>query len=103
MIEPETGKLALEPRDVFLLCSDGLSDGLWDREIAKNLKPATENQTPAAVARALVALANAASGKDNITAVVACAEGSAAPPLAGNSGGRLRAVLGWFGLGEKIN
>ncbi len=79
-IEPETGKLGVEPGDVFLLCSDGLCDGLWDREIAEVLKGTAQNQPPEEVARALVSRANEASGKDNITAIVARAEGQAVAP-----------------------
>lgn len=101
-IEPETGKLALEPRDIFLLCSDGLSDGLWDRELAEGLKLAAENTAPEEVARSLVSRANEASGKDNITAVVARADGSpASPTQAAISDGKIRRMFGWLGRAEK--
>lgn len=78
-LEPETGAFEVEPGDLFLLCSDGLSDGLWDREMAECLATAKLDGDPAEVARMLVARANEASGKDNITAVVARV-GADAPP-----------------------
>jgi serine/threonine protein phosphatase PrpC len=58
----------LEPGDVLLLCSDGLSDMLVDEEIAAVL--AAEGEPESACER-LVAAANEAGGRDNITAVVA--------------------------------
>ena len=67
--EPDTGVEETQPGDVFLLCSDGLSDGLWDREIGQLLAGV---RTPDAVLPAvqnLVAGAKSASGRDNITAV----------------------------------
>jgi serine/threonine protein phosphatase PrpC len=57
----------LEPGDVLLLCSDGLTDLIWDDEILQtlrskpNLKAATET---------LVETANQRGGHDNITTVL---------------------------------
>jgi protein phosphatase len=70
-LDPETGKLTIEANDVYLLCSDGVTDGLWDRDIAENLKALAATHPPDEIARALVHEANEASGNDNITAVVA--------------------------------
>jgi len=70
-VRPDTGTLKLEEGDAFLLCSDGLSDGLWDREIAERLARATQGIPVDKVALDLVDGANAASGRDNITAIVA--------------------------------
>ncbi len=64
----DVGKVQLEPGDVALLCSDGLTDMLDDARIAAAL---TAEPDPEAACRRLVAEANAAGGKDNITAVVA--------------------------------
>jgi protein phosphatase len=58
----------LEPGDVVLLCSDGLTDMLPDDWIAATL--AAEHEPQSACER-LVAEANARGGRDNITAVVA--------------------------------
>lgn len=70
-VVPETGVLEVAAGDVWLLCSDGLSDGLWDREIEEGLRAAADGRSAREVARALVDRANDASGRDNITAVVA--------------------------------
>ena len=53
--------------DRFVLCSDGLVDEVDDADIASILVDATDPQT---AADALVAAANAAGGRDNITVIV---------------------------------
>lgn len=97
---PDTGELAIQAGDVFLLCSDGLSDGLWDRELAQGLAQLAAGKSPEEVAQALVAGANAASGNDNITAVVGRVErvpaGEPAPET--KSAGRLKKFFDRLGL-----
>jgi PPM family protein phosphatase len=67
-VEPTvTGPLAVEPGDVFVLCSDGLHDPVRDEEIAEALAGAA----PLAAAERLVALARERGGPDNITVAVA--------------------------------
>jgi protein phosphatase len=61
-------RIDLKPGDVVLLCSDGLSDMLDNEQIAKILAAVPE---PEATCARLVAAANEAGGKDNITALVA--------------------------------
>ncbi len=61
------GPLPIEPGDVYLLCSDGLSGQLKDEEIGAILSALS----PQEAARALVDMANLRGGPDNITAVVA--------------------------------
>jgi protein phosphatase len=58
----------LQAGDVLLLCTDGLTDMLDDAHIASVL---AEEPDPEAACRRLVARANEAGGRDNITAVVA--------------------------------
>lgn len=58
--------LKLEPGDVFLLCSDGLSGVLEDRTLGEVLK----SFPPEEAARRLVALANEWGGPDNVSAIV---------------------------------
>lgn len=62
----EAREFELAAGDCFLLCSDGLTRPVADAELAERLAP----EEPAAAARALVALALARGGPDNVTAVV---------------------------------
>ena len=62
------------PGDTFLLCSDGLSDMLDDESIAQLLIGAV---TLPEAAGALIAAANDAGGKDNISVVLARVGGTA--------------------------
>ena len=62
------------PGDTFLLCSDGLSDMLDDESIAQLLIGAA---TLPEAAGALIAAANDAGGKDNISVVLARVGGTA--------------------------
>jgi serine/threonine protein phosphatase PrpC len=66
-VRVEMHKLDLEPADVVLLCSDGLSEMVPDASIAAIL----EEQEPRRACERLVAEANDRGGKDNITAIVA--------------------------------
>jgi protein phosphatase len=58
---------ALQPNDVLLLCSDGLTDLVWDDEILEvvRAKPGLKEAS-----RVLVDLANERGGHDNITVVL---------------------------------
>lgn len=69
----------LEPRDKdrILLCSDGLTNELSDERIAEIL---SEPEGPEVLARRLVAAADAAGGRDNITALVADVSGTGEDP-----------------------
>jgi protein phosphatase len=60
------GPFAIEPGDTFLLCSDGLTGPVEDREIAQMMAALC----PPEVSEALVNLANLRGGPDNITAIV---------------------------------
>jgi PPM family protein phosphatase len=57
----------LEPGDTILLCSDGLTDLVWDDEIQKVVR--SKKDVKSAV-EALVSLANDRGGHDNITVVL---------------------------------
>jgi protein phosphatase len=60
------GPLAVEPNDVFLLCSDGLSGPVPDPELGVF----AENFHPKDACRYLTNLANLRGGPDNITVVI---------------------------------
>jgi protein phosphatase len=66
-VDPHIGAVGYQAGDRFLICSDGLIDGLWNRRINEFLStPGTiEN-----LAGLMVEEAVDNSGKDNTTAVV---------------------------------
>jgi serine/threonine protein phosphatase PrpC len=66
-VKPDVVVVPLEDRDLFLLCSDGLTDMVPDEDLRKLLGA---NDSLDARAQSLVALANERGGRDNITAVL---------------------------------
>jgi serine/threonine protein phosphatase PrpC len=69
-VEPHIGAAAHAPGDRFLICSDGLVDGLWDRQIEEIIRTTAVEPGAPTVAQRLVDEAVASSGRDNTTAVV---------------------------------
>ena len=67
-VQAEVHKLDLEPEDVVLLCSDGLTEMVGDDRIATVLG---EEADPRRAAQRLVGEANEQGGVDNITVIVA--------------------------------
>ena len=63
----ETHLHEMQPGDVYLMCSDGLSDMLDDAMIARLLQT---HDTLAGAGAALIAAANEAGGKDNIAVIL---------------------------------
>jgi protein phosphatase len=63
------GAVAYEKGDIFLLCTDGLTGGLYDATLLESLRantpPPGDN-----LARSLVEAAVERDGKDNTTALV---------------------------------
>lgn len=66
-IEVDAEEHVLFPRDILLLCSDGLTRMVTEPEIAGTLQAETD---PVKAAEKLIALANDRGGADNITVVV---------------------------------
>jgi protein phosphatase len=69
-IDPHIGAVGHRPGDKFLVCSDGLIEGIWDRqleEIVRTPAPAGDGRS---AAHRLVDEAVQNSGRDNTTAVV---------------------------------
>ena len=67
-VKVESRAFEVQAGDRLLLCSDGLTEMVTNEAIAAALEADT---APEAVARSLVAQANAAGGRDNITVVIA--------------------------------
>src|SRR5438046_2084395 len=72
----ETHLHDLMPGDVYLLCSDGLSDMLYDESISQLLQACDPLEDAAG---ALIDAANDAGGKDNISVILARVRGSSGP------------------------
>ena len=75
----ETHQHDVQHGDLFLLCSDGLSDMLDDEGIAQVLQ---QHESLESGTRALIEAANDAGGTDNISVILGRATGSAAAPAA---------------------
>jgi PPM family protein phosphatase len=67
-VEADVFTVDADPGDLYLICSDGLSDMLTEEEIAAAIGSAERD--PVAAGEALVAAANANGGEDNITVVL---------------------------------
>jgi protein phosphatase len=80
----------LQPGDTILLCSDGLTDLVWDDEIQQIIRSKKDLKS---AAEALVSLANQRGGHDNITTVLL------AMPRVEESPEKKPGFLGWL-LGE---
>lgn len=65
-LDPQIGAVRFEKGDQLLLCTDGITDGLWDRQIEETLR---ENSSISPAPR-LVNAAVESSGRDNCTSVV---------------------------------
>lgn len=69
-VDPQLGAVGYEPGDQFLLCTDGVTDGIFDGQLADLLRcptPAEATETPAL---RVVNTAVKQSGRDNTTALV---------------------------------
>jgi protein phosphatase len=63
-VDPQVGAISYERGDIFLICSDGLIDGLFDGQLAELLRAEGSS------AQQLVAASLKNSGRDNTTALV---------------------------------
>lgn len=69
-LKPHIGRLDYQAGDQFVLCSDGLIEGLWDRGIEEIVRTPETSPSEAPVAQRLVLSSIAECGRDNVTAVV---------------------------------
>ncbi|MEX2324602.1 MAG: Stp1/IreP family PP2C-type Ser/Thr phosphatase [Nitriliruptoraceae bacterium] len=75
-VDVDSMTLELQPDDVLLLCSDGLTGVVDDETIAMYLR---ERMSPEETIDRLIALANSGGGPDNITVILLRYEDSEAP------------------------
>lgn len=66
-VEPQVGEISCQPGDRFLICSDGVTDALYNSAIREVLDECPKGASPAAH---LVQEAVSRSGKDNSTAMI---------------------------------
>ena len=73
-VSAEVRRIDVQPGDVYVLCSDGVSGMVADDDIT--VLATTHRDDPAELCRRLIAAANAAGGKDNATVIaVRCTAG----------------------------
>ena len=66
-VEPQVGAVGFEPGDRFVICSDGVVDGLWDHKINDLARSTPQGRSPA---EHLVRSAIEEGSRDNTTALV---------------------------------
>jgi protein phosphatase len=69
-IDPHIGAVGHRVGDRFLICSDGLVDGLWDRQLEEMLRTRAPAGDSRSLAQWMVEESVVNSGRDNTTAVV---------------------------------
>jgi protein phosphatase len=69
-VEPQVGAVGYEPGDCFLICSDGLSEGLYNHHIVDLLRAPDSDGPAGSAAHRLVDASLQNDGKDNTTALV---------------------------------
>ena len=69
-VDPQVGAVACERGDIFLLCTDGLVDGCYDRQLVEVLREMKASKVSPNPAQALVEAAVNNSGRDNTTALI---------------------------------
>ena len=69
-VNPHIGAVACEPGDLFLLCTDGLTEGLFNEQLLQRLRAPDTDEAALNPAQRLVAASLERSGRDNTTALV---------------------------------
>jgi len=69
-VEPQVGAVAYQTGDIFLLCTDGLVEGLYNGQLVELLRPPGSAAAAADPAHRLVQESLAKDGRDNTTALV---------------------------------
>jgi len=68
-VDPQVGAVAYEPGDIFLLCTDGLIEGLYDAQLLEMVR-GPETDTESNPAQRLVRTSVELAGRDNTTALL---------------------------------
>jgi serine/threonine protein phosphatase PrpC len=69
-VDPQVGAVAFESGDAFLLCTDGLTEGLYNDHLVELVRCGTDAQSHNSIAQRLVSEALRCGSRDNITALV---------------------------------
>ena len=69
-VDPQLASVRVAAGDRFLFCTDGVTDGLWDRRLQELLREPNASEAQLPPARRVVTAAVVESGRDNTTAVV---------------------------------
>lgn len=69
-VEPQVGAVTFNPGDQFVICSDGLTEGLYNHQLVDILREPTSGEVQDTVAHRLVRASLANDGRDNTTALV---------------------------------
>lgn len=92
-VDIDVNEYAVQPGDIYLLCSDGLNDMVEDEEIALGVASFAANLP--LCAQQLVQMANDNGGRDNVSVILAKVKESF--PATGASVGWWGRVKSWFG------
>jgi PPM family protein phosphatase len=68
-VDPQVGAVGYEPSDTFLLCTDGLVDGLYDHHLVELLRSTETAETDGTLAQRLVKASLDNGSRDNTTAL----------------------------------
>ena len=69
-VDPQVGAIACERGDIFLLCTDGLVEGLSDNQLVEIVRESQSSKIISNPAQLLVETSVKNSGRDNTTALV---------------------------------
>jgi len=69
-VSPQVGAVACEPGDLFLLCTDGLTEGMYDAQMLERLRSPDAEEAAMTPAQRLVKAGLERAGRDNTTALV---------------------------------
>jgi protein phosphatase len=69
-VDPQIGAIACERGDIFLLCTDGLVEGLYDNQLVEILSESQSSKKKSNPAQLLVETSVKNDGHDNTTALV---------------------------------